>query len=121
MPAPPPATVPSPTPPQPKSTLAEIFAMGLVSAPLGLRLEVGKNMLSGVAYADGSIIFGNRRFANPREAVSILRNQRHVVDAWHALRYRNPKTQRFARLSRLRGLYQSLSEAPDLAASENDS
>lgn len=103
-----------PDPPRQQSTLAAIFAMGLVAAPLALRLDVGRTVLTGVAYADGGIVFGNRRFSNPREAVSVLRNQKHVVDGWHALRYRNPKTQRFARLSRLRGLYQGLCEAPDI-------
>lgn len=101
-----------PDTPQRESTLAAIFAMGLVAAPLALRLEVGRTVLSGVAYANGSIVFGNRRFANPREAVSVLRDQKHVVDGWHALRYRNPKTQRFAKLSRLRGLYQAMCESP---------
>jgi hypothetical protein len=114
MPSPVAPPVPQATTPTRRSALAAIFDMGLVAAPLALRLEVGGTVITGAAYADGSIVFGNRRFANPREAVSILRGQTHIVDGWHAIRYRNPKTQRFARLSRLRGLYQGLSEAAEM-------
>lgn len=116
-PAPAPAAAaiptPSPAPSRQEPLLAAIFTMGLVAAPLALRLDVGPTVMTGAAYADGSLVFGNRRFANPREAVSVLCNKKHVIDGWHSIRYRNPKTQRFARLSRLRGLYQGLSEAAD--------
>jgi hypothetical protein len=92
------------------SLLAEIFASGLVASPLALRLDVRGQAVSGQAFADGSLVFRNRRFATPREAVAELRDQRSVVDAWTAIRYRNPQTNRFARLSRLRAFFQSMTE-----------
>lgn len=97
--------------PRPESLLVAIFARGLVAAPLALRLDVAGRPVTGQAFSDGTVMFGNRRFASPREAVAVLRNQKHVVDAWHQIRFRNPKTNRFARLSRLRGMYHGMVES----------
>lgn len=91
-------------------TLSDIIAKKLVRAPLALRIKTRQGVVSGVAYEDGNIVFGNRRFRSPREAYCAITGHRHVVDAWQRLTYRNPVTQRFAKLSRLRNLYLGLEE-----------
>jgi Transcriptional Coactivator p15 (PC4) len=95
-------------------TLAAIIAKGLVRAPLALRIKTRQGMMSGVAYADGTIVFGNRRFRSPREAYCTVTGQRQVVDAWQRITCRNPSTQRFAKLSRLRNLFLGLKEENEL-------
>ena len=120
-PAPAPVRPQIPAPPPParsRPLLAEIFAAGLVASPLGLRLDVRGATITGQAFSDGTLVFANRRFATPREAVAELRGQIRVVDAWQTIRYRNPQTNRFARLSRLRSLHQAMSEGKDFAADD---
>ncbi|MGY3582164.1 hypothetical protein ACVIGB_000911 [Bradyrhizobium sp. USDA 4341] len=107
---PPPAELPVGPRDRTGVTLAAIIAKGLASAPLALRIKTRQGVVSGVAYRDGTIVFGNRRFRSPREAYCTVTGQRHVVDAWQRITCRNPSTQRFAKLSRLRNLYLGLEE-----------
>ena len=76
-------------------------------------MKTRQGVMSGVAYEDGTIVFGNRRFRTPREAYCAMTGQQHVVDAWQRITCRNPATQRFAKLSRLRNLYLGLEEDGD--------
>jgi hypothetical protein len=107
-----------PSPPAPIDpngvTLAAIIDKGLVRAPLALRIKTRQGVLSGVAYADGTIVFGNRRFRSPREAYCTVTGQQNVIDAWQRITCRNPSTQRFAKLSRLRNLFLGLKEESEL-------
>ena len=109
-PEPPPAELPVGPRDRTGVTLAAIIAKKLVRAPLALRIKTRQGTVSGVAYEDGNIVFGNRRFRSPREAYCAISGQQHVVDAWQRITYRNPVTQRFAKLSRLRNLYLGLEE-----------
>lgn len=108
--APPPAELPVGPRDRTGVTLTAIIAKKLVRAPLALRIKTRQGTVSGVAYEDGNIVFGNRRFRSPREAYCAITGQQHVVDAWQRITYRNPVTQRFAKLSRLRNLYLGLEE-----------
>lgn len=94
-------------------TLAAIMAKGLVGAPLQVRIEHRRQQHKGVVYSDGSLVFGNRRYGNPKEAVADICGMRNVVDAWKFIQFRNPATRRFARLSRLRNTFLGLEETAD--------